>query len=919
MDVIDKRDRPNLVPDIVASLRAKMERLLEHPLIACVRDADGGDDRTGLPDIFLALRDAARASSSPARSPWREDPEDGTCTVEIVVDYDGAWRGRESEVRELVQNTIDTSITFLTDAQRKLLEERPREFLALLSPPEVADLVSYRVDRTSGCERVVELTLAAAPKSREGVRHVAIVPNLVQLARQLAGARCVEQATDDGPLAPLRALVGLADPALLAGAPAERTPASISLGADVDEHQADCVSKAIETPHFAVIHGPPGSGKTTVIADVIRNALARGDRVLVVSPTHSAIDNVVEWLVRRRSGEVNRLDATSLPVRFAARPAKLSERARDYWVGARGQLRGATIARLVADRLAETVPIASKLLELVDASAPGHAPISSAVASLATIICGTPIGILSHPGVRDAAPGSFGVLIVDEVSRMTLPEFLAVAVKARRWVLVGDPAQLPPYSDAAENGATLVDVLPPILELACSVGAAFERRDVETPVIVVSSNPSRAIAVVRAHLDEVIGRSSVAVGGVDAATIPDVVVCSVAELDRARDVVARLRNASSAGAGVLDAPMLVERGVALPPTALVWARLVKDDRRAAARIFEIASNTLHIGRWADRAQQLLGVLGDRRGLVKLLPSRAAIDAAEECAGAGAAIDRPTLVRSIATRFAINTFSLFEWLTDPPAPTTAGVSPLMEALEVRDAKIVNAARPFVGVLRRQYRMHESLSRVPRELFYFGDALHDSPSMLGPGCCVELVQVRSTNAVREANLAEVAKVVELLASLDGMATRGSGRANVMVITPYRVQETELRNAVDRERNAGRLRAAEIQTCTLDRCQGREADFVLVSLVRDRATNFYEMPTRWNVALTRARHGLFLIGDIDAFLNEARSARAQLRPPGARYVTRSPAGEHRPQMSVLARIVEAYRRQLDERPLRLAVGAL
>jgi AAA domain len=103
-------------------------------------------------------------------------------------------------------------------------------------------------------------------------------------------------------------------------------------------------------------------------------------------------------------------------------------------------------------------------------------------------------------------------------------------------------------------------------------------------------------------------------------------------------------------------------------------------------------------------------------------------------------------------------------------------------------------------------------------------------------------------------------------------------------------------------------------LDRCQGREAEYVLISLVRSRATPFLDMPKRWNVALTRAMQGLFIVGNIDAYLAAAASARrdprAQPRPGDA-----TPA---RPMMSLLARIIEEYdhliagSRQLESQPL-------
>lgn len=113
--------------------------------------------------------------------------------------------------------------------------------------------------------------------------------------------------------------------------------------------------------------------------------------------------------------------------------------------------------------------------------------------------------------------------------------------------------------------------------------------------------------------------------------------------------------------------------------------------------------------------------------------------------------------------------------------------------------------------------------------------------------------------------------------------------MVITPYRAQERLLRERIDANRAS--LESMEVEVCTLDRCQGREAAYVLISLTRNRASPFLDAPKRWNVALTRAKEGLFLVGDIEAFRGEACRARNKGSPP---------------RMSLLARIVEAYDHQ-------------
>ncbi|MFW6028595.1 MAG: AAA domain-containing protein, partial [bacterium] len=62
--------------------------------------------------------------------------------------------------------------------------------------------------------------------------------------------------------------------------------------------------------------------------------------------------------------------------------------------------------------------------------------------AVTNLFCCTTSGIASSPVLRDV---TVDTLIIDEASRVTDPEFLIGAVRARRWILVGDEQQLPPY------------------------------------------------------------------------------------------------------------------------------------------------------------------------------------------------------------------------------------------------------------------------------------------------------------------------------------------------------------------------------------------------------------------------------------------------------------------------------------------
>lgn len=64
----------------------------------------------------------------------------------------------------------------------------------------------------------------------------------------------------------------------------------------------------------------------------------------------------------------------------------------------------------------------------------------------ANLICCTTTGL-----TRDLGDSDFDTLIVDEASRVVDSEFLIGAVRARRWVLVGDEHQLPPYVEGVDE------------------------------------------------------------------------------------------------------------------------------------------------------------------------------------------------------------------------------------------------------------------------------------------------------------------------------------------------------------------------------------------------------------------------------------------------------------------------------------
>ena len=72
----------------------------------------------------------------------------------------------------------------------------------------------------------------------------------------------------------------------------------------------------------------------------------------------------------------------------------------------------------------------------------------------ANIVCGTTIGINKFLKKNM----EFDVMIIDEASKTTFTEFLVPALYAKRWIIVGDIHQLPPYLDERGEVANVIEM-----------------------------------------------------------------------------------------------------------------------------------------------------------------------------------------------------------------------------------------------------------------------------------------------------------------------------------------------------------------------------------------------------------------------------------------------------------------------------
>ncbi len=92
-----------------------------------------------------------------------------------------------------------------------------------------------------------------------------------------------------------------------------------SMDPDLNEDQKRAVAMALEAEDLLLIHGPPGTGKTRVLTEIICQAFKKGETVLVSAPSNAACDHLVECLVGKK-----------IPVTRLGHPARVTERVREH-------------------------------------------------------------------------------------------------------------------------------------------------------------------------------------------------------------------------------------------------------------------------------------------------------------------------------------------------------------------------------------------------------------------------------------------------------------------------------------------------------------------------------------------------------------------------------------------------------------
>ena len=194
---------------------------------------------------------------------------------------------------------------------------------------------------------------------------------------------------------------------------------------------------------------------------------------------------------------------------------------------------------------------------------------------------------------------------------------------------------------------------------------------------------------------------------------------------------------------------------------------------------------------------------------------------------------------------------------------------------------------VTMLGVQYRMNEAILKFPNEWFYGGQVRSDESvrnrSILDLDRAVEWVDYSADDdeddsreqtargGVGRLNRGEAAltiRVAEDYVQRIGKQRLTDEQIDIGIISPYRAQVHLLRHLVKQSAVLKPFRRA-ITVGTVDGFQGQERDVIIISMVRANDTGeigFLRDLRRMNVAITRARSKLIIIGDASTLTRHA-----------------------------------------------------
>ncbi|WAM22626.1 MAG: DEAD/DEAH box helicase (plasmid) [Candidatus Methanoperedens sp.] len=673
------------------------------------------------------------------------------------------------------------------------------------------------------------------------------------------------------------------------------------------DQQREFVKKCFGTPDFAFLEGPPGSGKTTALLEVILQAISRGKRILMVASTHVAVDNILERLNEVKNHDKSLIDEFGIiPIRIGDEGV-VSEKIEKY-----------RLDNFVETERSRLIGELEKLKNKTDAQNTfyrglmgddGKKMVESQALECANLICGTTIGVLKAPIIRDGnnTEPIFDFMILDEASKTTFQEFLVPALYARRWIISGDTKQLSPYVDKEPIVMNLANL--PTLDggegeidkqICLDVFSAsdFSKDKTYGKLIIKpeNSNIDQYIEKQVSELDRICNSDKDRDAGIGLTIVRNKPQSIKEQLD-------------ILGANLVVVPEHLAADIEEYLHPLIdcdskhkFSRTV--DRRRNALLKNQADRLNDNQKWEGQIEWRISRLHELKNVKEkyerlnfevklLLPYFERNDGAEKENGMNnhytsrneMIFNQIDAIRRIAHPSVLELLQ-YGFESKKKRDSDSEIA-LFSGLDYggSDPKILDSRHVLLSY---QHRMHPEISEFPRIEIYNGESLNDSSDMksIREWKYPHYQRRRIWRSIRpntdeygrgrtHFNLAEVREMLDDLekfmdwSKVNPNKQDNDGFWHIAMLTFYTGQEKKISEKL---RNLGgfnlegkyryftsKSHRVKIEVCTVDRFQGHEADMVFLSFVRSGdGIGFLDNPNRLNVAITRARYQLVIFGD-------------------------------------------------------------
>lgn len=230
---------------------------------------------------------------------------------------------------------------------------------------------------------------------------------------------------------------------------------------NLDDSQREAVSFALSQRELAVIHGPPGTGKTTTVVETILQAVKQGQKVLCCAPSNVAVDNLVERLAQCKA-KVLRL----------GHPARLLESIQKHSLDAilaqsdnaniitdiRKDIDKAFLGMKKMREKGERVNFKREIGELRKELKTREATAITQILKSADVVLSTNTGACDDGPLKFLPAEHFDWVVIDECAQALESSCWIALLRARKCILAGDYKQLPPTiksQTAASKGLSL--------------------------------------------------------------------------------------------------------------------------------------------------------------------------------------------------------------------------------------------------------------------------------------------------------------------------------------------------------------------------------------------------------------------------------------------------------------------------------